>query len=140
MAIRSVKQHIVQDHAKIASFVVGVASELGKFRKVFEELETQADEDSPLKPIYRAGKESVDRLSASFMEHGQHHRTMGESAEKADEAEDLSKRLVPTDGVVGVYDPRRAPAGKLVPRTGQPTHREMPKVDMQFEHLVRVEE
>ena len=137
----TVKQHLAHHHAKSAAFDIATGAELDKLRKCFEALETNTSDDDALKKIYGDAKESVARLSASFMNHAEHHRSLAANAEKAADDE-LGKRLMPTDVSV-VTDPSKMPAGlRMVPRSGQPSapSSDMPKVDMQFEHLVKVDD
>ncbi len=138
MAIRSVREHLQHHHSRSASFDIATGAELDKLRKCFEALETNTSDDDALKKIYGDAKESVARLSASFMNHAEHHRSLAANAEKAADTDDLDK-LVPSN-ISGIVDPSRAPSGgRLVPRSGQPTP-DMPKVDMRFEHLVKVDD
>ena len=136
----TVKQHLAHHHAKGAAFNLSIGTELEKLRKSFEAMETNTSDDDGLKKIYGDAKESVARLSASFMNHAEHHRSLAANAEKAADDE-LGKRLMPTDVSV-VTDPSKMPAGlRAVIRPGQrEIQSDMPKVDMQFEHLVKVDD
>jgi len=136
----TVKQHLAHHHAKGAAFNLSIGTELEKLRKSFEAMETNTSDDDGLKKIYGDAKESVARLSAGFMNHAEHHRSLAANAEKAADDE-LGKRLMPTDVSV-VTDPSKMPAGlRAVIRPGQrEIQSDMPKVDMQFEHLVKVDD
>jgi hypothetical protein len=139
---RTVKGHLAAHHAKSASFDMSVGTELEKLRKCFEALETNLDGDDAVKKSFRDAKDSVGRLSAAFNAHARYHRDMGKDVEKGADIDDLDK-LAPS-GVSAIIDPGKAPAANLrmVPRSGQPSGPagEMPKVDMRFEHLVKVDD
>jgi hypothetical protein len=135
---RTVKEHLSEHHAKSASFDVGVASELGKLRKCFQDLETHTDGDGDLKNIYASAKECVAKLSDAFNVHGEYHRSMMADTQKSSDIDDLGK-LAPV-GVSAVYDPSKSPTGsRLVLRSGQRDPSTMPDVPAEFQHLVRVE-
>src|SRR6266404_3795235 len=133
MAIRNVREHLSQHHQRSASFDLGVAGQLEQLRKTFESLEGQSDGD--MRKSFAGAKEAFDKLGTSFNEHAAYHAKMKEACEKSDGVDDLDK-LMPSN-ISGIVDPSRAPSsGRLVPRSGQPTPSDMPKVDMQFEHLI----
>lgn len=137
MAIRNVRQHLSEHHSKSASFDLGVGTELDKLRKCFETLETHTDAGDDVKKAFGDAKSSVARLGELFNGHAQYHRDAGKDVEKADAADDLNK-LVPTN-VSGVTDPSKGP--RAVIRPGQPQiQADMPKVDMKFEHLVKIDD
>jgi len=136
VAIRSVKEHLQHHHSRSASFDIATGAELEKLAKVFERLETQADDDTA-KAAYRDGKESIRQLSAAFNVHAEHHKSMMMNAEKSADIDDLDK-LAPT-GISAVYDPSKSPTGsRLVPRAGQRELSSMPQVAQGFENLVKV--
>ncbi len=135
----TVKGHLAEHHKRSAVFDVNVASECEKLRKAFENLETHADSGDELKKAFGDAKASIGRLGQLFSGHAAYHRDAGQNVEKSADVDDLDK-LVPTQ-ISGIVDPSRAPSsGRLVPRSGQPTPSDMPKVDMQFEHLVKVDD
>jgi hypothetical protein len=141
MAIRNVREHLSTHHAKSASFDLGIASELQKLRKCFQDLETNADADDALKKVYSDAKEVFDKLGTSFNQHARYHEQMKAACEKSDGVDDLEKRLEPTQ-VSAVAPTAPASALRAVPRAGQREipSANMPKVDMQFEHLVKIDD
>jgi hypothetical protein len=138
MAIRNVRQHLSEHHARSASFDLGIASEFSKLRKCLEALETNVDGDDSLKNVYKDAKESIGRLSAEFNGHAQYHRNMGQDVEKGIDVDDLDK-LVPTQ-VSAVVDQAKGPRAVIRPGQRELPADGMPKVDMQFEHLVKVDD
>jgi len=134
----TVKEHLRHHHAKSAAFDIATGAELDKLRKSFEALETNTSDDDDLKKIYGDAKDSVARLSASFMNHAEHHRSLAANAEKSEDVEDLSKRLVPTQ-VSAVIDQGKGPRAVIRPGQREMSGADMPKVDMQFEHLVKID-
>ncbi len=136
---RTVKEHLATHHARSASFDVGVGAELEKLRKCFAALETNADGDDVVKKVYGDAREAVDRLGTLFNAHGEYHRSMMAETAKAEDIDDLGKRLVPTE-ISAVYDPSKSGVRPVI-RAGQ---REisgtgaMPQVAEGFENLVKV--
>jgi hypothetical protein len=138
MAIRNVREHLSTHHAKSASFDLGIASELQKLRKCFQDLETNADADDALKKVYSDAKEVFDKLGTSFNQHARYHEQMKVACEKSDGVDDLEKRLEPTQ-VSAVAPTAPASALRAVPRYGQKElgAAAMPVVDPAFQHLVK---
>jgi hypothetical protein len=133
MSIRNVREHLSEHHKRSAGFDLSVAGELERVRKSFEALEAQADGDA--KESFAACKVAFDKLGAAFNQHAVYHEKMKQACEKSDGSDDLEKL-----NISGIVDPSRAPSsGRLVPRSGQPTPSDMPKVDSAFEHLVKVD-
>jgi len=135
-------------HIKSGGFDLRIGTGLAQLGDIFEQLESEKPGSDGAREAHAAGKEIFRKLATHFQEHAQHHKTMAENhtasmeaCEKSVDTEDLNK-LAPTQ-ISAVIDPGRAPAGlRAVTRHGQ---RElpadgMPKVDTQFEHLVKVDE
>lgn len=135
----NVREHLQKHHVKSAAFAAQVGGELGKLQKCFATLETLADDT--LKEAYGNAAESIGKLAAAFNWQSEYHRSSSASIEKSADVDDLDKRgLVPTQ-VSAIADPSKVPAGvRAVIRAGQREipSADMPKVDMQFEHLVKV--
>ena len=66
-------------------------------------------------------------------------RKIDEACAKAAVVGGLGDRLVPTQ-VSGVTDPARGPRAVIRPGQREISGADMPKVDTQFEHLVKVDE
>jgi len=120
--MRTVREHLAEGYVRSGSFKMQIATALSKA------LDANDQEEA---------KKRLRALVGLLQEDAARDKQMKEACEKGMDDE-LGKRLVPSN-VSGVVDPSRAPAGlRMIPRSGQPTP-DMPKVDMQFEHLVKVD-
>ncbi len=144
--LRTLHENESRHHVASGSFDLQVGTELTKLADTFGKLEA----DSRLgdsREAHAAAKEILRKLAEHFQVHAAHHQKMSEAhgalmeaCEKGVDAEDLNK-LAPTQ-ISGVIDQSRAPAGvRAVIRPGQrEIQSDMPKVDMRFEHLVKVDD
>ncbi len=141
--LQTLHENEARHHVASGSFDLQIGTELTKLADTFGKLEADCRLGDS-REAHAAAKETFRKLATHFQEHAQHHSKMAESHAAAKEAcekaesDELGKRLVPTQ-VSAVTDPSKGP--RAVIRPGQrEIQSDMPKVDMRFEHLVKVDD